>query len=145
MHNRGFSLLEMLIVLLIFGIILSFAYPNYQSHFVRAHRLEGQLALLDLANRMEHHFANYESYTEATVGTNSVHDVLAVAETSQGYYRLVILHASETHFTIQAIPQDPQAQADTRCQTLQLNDLGLQEIVSGPGGVPTGSWEECWT
>lgn len=135
----------MLIVLMIFGIILSFAYPNYQTYLVRAHRLEGQLALLDLANRMEHYFARYGHYTEATIGAHSEHDVLAIAETSQGYYRLTILNSTDTHFTIQAIPQGSHAQADKCCQTLQFNDLGLQEIVAGPGGHPTGTWEMCWT
>ena len=145
MQNSGFSLLEMLIVMLIFGIILSFAYPSYQTYLIRAHRLEGQMALLDLANHMEQYFAQYGTYAEATIGTHSERDVLSTALTSQGYYTLAIQNATETHFEIQAIPQRTQALGDTQCQTLQFNDQGMQDIASGPAGSPTGSWEECWT
>ena len=145
MQNKGFSLLEMLIVILIFGIILSFAYPSYQTYLIRAHRLEGQMALLDLANHMEQYFAQYGTYAEASVGTHSERDVLSTALTSQGYYTLVIQNATDTHFEIQAIPQGTQAQGDKQCQTLQFNDQGIQGIVSGPVGNPAGNWEECWT
>ena len=145
MQNPGFSLLVMLIVILIFGIILSFAYPSYQTYLIRAHRLEGQMALLDLANHMEQYFAQYGTYAEASVGTHSERDVLSTALTSQGYYTLVIQNATETHFEIQAIPQGTQAQGDKQCQTLQFNDQGIQGIASGPVGSPAGNWEECWT
>ena len=145
MRNLGFSLLEMLIVLVIFGIILSFAYPNYQTYMIRAHRLEGQIALLDLANRMEHYFAKYGHYSGATIGSESEHDVLANPETNQGYYLLSIQTATESQFAIQAIPHNIQADADLRCQSLQFKSEGEKSIGPGPGGAPSGTWEECWS
>ena len=134
----------MLIVLLIFSIILSFAYPSFQHYLIRAHRLEGQLGLLDLATKMEQYFAKHGTYAKATLGTNSEHDV-STAMTSQGYYTLVIQNTSDIHFNLQAVPQGIQGQTDKRCQTLQFNDQGIQSIVPGPGGSPTGNWEECWS
>lgn len=145
MQKLGFSLFEMLIVLLIFSIILSFAYPSFQHYLIRAHRLEGQLALLDLATKMEQYFAKHGTYAQATLGTNSEHDVLSTQMTSQRYYALVIQNNSDSHFNVQAVPQGIQAQTDKRCQTLQFNDQGIQSIEPGPGGSPTGSWEECWS
>lgn len=145
MQKLGFSLFEMLIVLLIFSIILSFSYPSFQHYLIRAHRLEGQLALLDLATHMEQYFAKHGTYTQATLGTNSEHDVLSTPMTTQGYYTLVIHDSTDLHFNLQAVPQGVQGQTDKHCQTLQFNDQGMQSIVPGPGGSPTGSWEECWS
>ncbi len=145
MRNQGFSLLEMLIVMLILSILLSFAYPSYQMYWTRAYRLEGQIAILNLANKMEQSFAQYGTYALASIGTNSEHDVLSTALTSQGWYVLNIQSASDTHYTLQAIPQNSQAQQDKQCQTLQINDQGIQSMVPGPGGSPTGTWETCWS
>lgn len=144
MSSQGFSLLELLIVLFISSILLSFAYPSYQQYILRSQRLEGQLALLELANKMEQHYAKYYNYAQATIGCGSEHDVLANAFTQQKYYALKIINASDQHFIIQAIPQNTQGQMDTLCQTLQLDDQGRQMIVAGPRGIPEGTWEACW-
>lgn len=144
MRQLGFSLIELMIVLLIFGIMLSFTYPSYQAYLVRSHRLEGQLALLNLAAQMEQYFARHGSYVGASIGTNSKFDVLATPFTAQGYYRLVIQNSSETQFKIQAIPQAEQARADLQCQILEFNDQGIQSTAAGPFGNPTGTWQDCW-
>jgi type IV pilus assembly protein PilE len=141
MRHLGFSLLELLIVILIFGILLSFSYPSYHMYTLRAQRLEGQLALLDLATQMEHYYSQHQTYANASIGTQSEYDVLSSALTMHGYYQLTIQHANDQHFTIQALPQ----QTDERCQSLQITDQGIQTIVSSPFGSPLGTWEECWS
>ncbi|MGV3740393.1 MAG: type IV pilin protein [Gammaproteobacteria bacterium] len=144
MLRHGFSLLELLVVLFLISILLSFAYPSYQKYLIRSHRLEGQLAILDLANRMEQYYAKYNTYAHATIGTGTEHDVLTKALTQQGYYELKIDNVSDQHFIIQAVPQGAQGQMDTACQTLQFDEQGKQTVVFGPGGIPVGTWEECW-
>lgn len=144
MRHQGFSLLELMITLAIVGILLSFAYPSYQTYTIRSHRLEGQTALLDLAHRMEQHFESYESYTDATIGAGTAHDVLASAQTTKGWYDLSIVMATEQHFLLQATPRNIQAKQDRECQALRFDDRGVQSIASGPSGVPTGTWERCW-
>lgn len=144
MRNQGFSLLEIIVVLVILSILLSFAYPSYQQHLLRMHRLEGQMALLDLANRMEAYFATFDTYAEASIGSGSERDVLSTAMTSHGWYALSIQSASETHFILQASPQNTQAKYDMRCQTLRFDAQGHQSIAAGPSGNPQGTWQECW-
>lgn len=144
MYRHGFSLLELLVVLFLISIILSFAYPSYQNYLIRSHRLEGQLAVLDLANRMEQYYAKYNTYAHATIGAGTEHDVLTSALTQQGYYALKIFTVSDQHFIVQAVPQGMQGQMDKFCQTLQFDDQGEQTVVFGPGGMPLGTREECW-
>lgn len=144
MYKQGFSLFEFLIVLFIFSILLSFVYPSYQNYLIRSHRLEGQLAVLDLANRMEQYFMQNHTYAHASIGAGNVHDVLTTALTQHGYYALRIYSANDQHFIVQAVPQETRGQVDLFCQTLQMDDLGVQTIVSGPSGSPIGKWDECW-
>ena len=144
MLRRGFSLLELLVVLFIFSILLTYAYPNYQLYLIRTHRLEGQLGVLDLANRMEQYFAKYHTYTQASIGTGNEHDVLNNAYTLQKYYLLRIHSATDKHYIVQAVPQKQQGQIDALCQILQMDDLGLQTVVAGPEGSPLGTEQECW-
>lgn len=140
----GFSLLEMLVVLAIMGIMLSMAYPNYRYHLIRIHRLEGQMALLDLAIRMEQYYARQDSYQNATIGQNTMTDVSPRALTSQGWYSLSITEANDNAFTLKATPR--LAQIDDRlCQPLTLNHLGKKGVAVGPHGLPLGDVGNCWS
>ena len=66
---NGFSLFELLAVLIIVGILVTIAYPGYRDYITRAHRSDGQTALFDLARRMEHYFSKHNTYQRATIGT----------------------------------------------------------------------------
>ena len=43
--NPGFSLIELMTVLLITGLLLTLAWPSYQSHVRRGHRLEAHVVV----------------------------------------------------------------------------------------------------
>ncbi|PJD90768.1 MAG: pilus assembly protein PilE [Legionella sp.] len=142
---KGFSLIELMIVIAIMSIILGFAYPSYQAYIVRAHRIEGQMALFDLANRMEKYYDHYATYANAAIETGTAYDVLRQRQTTQGWYELSIIMATDDHFIVQATPTRGQATQDHWCQTLRLNDQGEQSIAAGPGGHPSATWADCWS
>ena len=145
MTQNGFSLVELMIVLVITGILLSFTYPSYQAYLVRTHRIEGQTALFDLAHRMEEYFIEHSDYSLATIGNNPEQDVLTSAITAQGWYELSIVQSSNEHYLLQATPLGPQGAQDHLCQSLRLNDQGIESISPGPSGTPTGQASECWS
>ncbi len=136
----GFSLLELLIVLTITAILFNLAYPSWLSYWVRAHRVDGQMALFNLAQRMENHFTQHASYV-LKEGTSPLLDNPL---SPQGWYELSIVKATELHYTIQATPRNTQATQDLSCQSLRLNDQGMQSIGPGPNGYPVGNALDCW-
>ncbi len=142
--KRGYTLIEMLIVLAIVGILASIAYPSYQDYLIRSRRSDGQSALLDLANRMESYYLDHQSYQFATIGHGGHHDVLSQAMTPGNEYTLKIVQATKNTYVLQATPIGSQAKADTRCQSLVLNYLGVRGITSGPAGSPVGTADQCW-
>ena len=63
--HRGFSLIELMIVVTIIGILAGIAYPSYQSMVVSGYRATGQADLLALAAAMERHHSGEFSYKGA--------------------------------------------------------------------------------
>lgn len=63
MNQKGFSLIELMIVVVIIGIIASIAVPGYQNSVMRSSRGDGMTALLDIMRAQENFFANEYTYT----------------------------------------------------------------------------------
>lgn len=136
MITRGFTILELLVVLVIIGILSFMLYPNYTSYLVNSRRLEGQMALLALASQMENHYALHQTYEKATIGKDT--------NSANNWYKLYISSQTDTFFELDAIPLKSQAVNDKLCQTLTFNSLGKKDIKAGPLGAPTGNADFCW-
>ena len=46
---RGFSLIELLTVLVILSILIGFAYPSYRQHVIKANRSDAHIAIQKIA------------------------------------------------------------------------------------------------
>jgi len=136
--EKGFTLIELMIVILIVGILVAIAYPSYQEHVTRARRTDGQTALLDLASRLERYYSERNTYQTATIGTGANTDILNTNTTPEGWYVLSITNQTPTAYTIQAAPRNAQS-SDTRCLNLTYNSLGQKGFSS-----VTGSLDRCW-
>jgi type IV pilus assembly protein PilE len=61
-HNRGFTLIELMIVVAILGIIVAIAYPSYRTHVLKGNRASAQAFLMDAAQRQQQYFLDNRSY-----------------------------------------------------------------------------------
>lgn len=134
--NKGFSLIELLIVLVITSIFATISYPSYRHYVARAHRTDGQMGLLDLACRMETYYSKHDTYQTATIAAGKSTDVLSRNQSPNGWYTLSITNITSTTYNLQATPTHAQ---DTRCQSLTLDSSG----VKGVTGVVTDI-SQCW-
>jgi type IV pilus assembly protein PilE len=144
--SRGFTLIELMIVIAVVAILMLVALPAYQDQVRKAKRTVAKSELQDLLARQEQFFVNNRQYaTDLTLlgfgdatsyMINSDGDEV-VGTSSDRIYSISISGASATAFTLAAAPQLAQAK-DTRCGTLQITSAG----VKSEGG--TGSVSDCW-
>lgn len=127
---KGFTLIELMIVVAIIGILAAVGYPSYTSYVTKANRADAIGGLLTLAGRMEEYYVNNDTYAGATVAT-----LYGGTTTQEGLYTLTMAPAPTAFvYTLVATP----VKTDAECATLTLNQLGVK------GSTGTATTAECW-
>jgi type IV pilus assembly protein PilE len=91
---KGFTLIELMIVVAIVAILAAVALPSYRQHVVRAARVQAQAELLELASLQEKIFLNSNNYcasvTAAYNGTAAGGLGRTSGQTNDGRYTLAL-------------------------------------------------------
>ncbi len=140
---RGFSLIELMIVVAIVGILAWLASANYRNYVLRTNRTEARLALLAIQAAQERYFVQNNQYaqTMATViataasGGLGVTNLTAGGVTPNGYYTISFQAATANTYTIQAVATGTQVKDTAACLTLSINDQGARLPLDSTG---------CW-
>ena len=64
-HNRGFSLIELMIAVAVVGILAAVAYPAFTEQIVKGKRGECRSGALQTMQQEERYFGQYNTYVEA--------------------------------------------------------------------------------
>lgn len=133
--QKGFTLIEVMIVVVIIGILAAIAYPSYDEYIKRGNRTEGQAFLSDIAARQERYYSQTHKYVTDIDKINEIGlsgDNASISET--GKYTLG-LAGGGGGYTLTANNQFN----DAKCTTLTLNAQGIR----GSTGSRSGN-NECW-
>ena len=125
--QRGFTLIELMIVVAIIAILAAVAYPSYRDYMLRGRIAEGTAGLQTLRADMERHYQNNRTYASVSGGAAAPCSTNRIA----GSFTLSCSGTpTGTAFTIQAVGDG---------FTFTVNNLNVR-TTSGPWGSCTTAW-----
>ncbi len=106
-HTRGFTLIELMIVVAIVAVLAMIAYPSYSRQVQKSRRAQAKADLTELAQGLEREFTANRDYTGYTLafatsprdaGTTVAYDI-AIDQLTASTYRLTATAAGRRHRT----------------------------------------------
>ncbi len=129
---RGFTLIEMMIVVVVIGILAAIAYPAYTEQVRQARRADATSALLNVSQQLERCFTQFAAYNSANCG------VALPQNSPDGHYEITAPVRNATQYTLTATPVAGGVQAgETRCVAFSLTQAGVQTATGTLGN-------DCW-
>lgn len=111
---RGFTLIELMIVLAVVAILTAVSYPVYRQHIIRGNREGAKAELVEIAAQQEKIYLNSDAYTSsitaAYTGTSAGGLGRTTGKTANSRYSLSIVTAAQS-YTVTATPVSGSVQA----------------------------------
>jgi len=126
--NRGFTLIEMLIVIAIIGIVITIGYPSLTEYVKKGRRTEVAGLLSEQAQILERFYSKSNLYTGATLSAGN------------DYYTITPTLTDQT-FLLTATRKAGSAMATDKCGDFTITNTGVRSMVNAASGLTT---KDCW-
>ncbi|MEH6592005.1 MAG: type IV pilin protein [Halioglobus sp.] len=130
-NQGGFTLIELMIVVVIVAILLAIALPGFQDQVIRGHRAAAQAQMLDIANREQQFLLANRTYANKTLMETNGYTLPPEVAAHYGYAVTVALLTIPT-FNITFTPTGRQAKDGA---------LTLDHLGNKGRGLDTDSWD----
>ena len=127
--NRGFTLIEIMIVIAIIGIVMTSAAPSLTEYVKKGRRTEVAGLLSEQAQILERFYSKNNVYTGIT-GLSTGND----------FYTLTPTLTDQT-FLLTAARKTGTAMATDKCGDFTLTNTGVRSMVNATAGLTT---KDCW-
>jgi type IV pilus assembly protein PilE len=143
-HGTGFTLIELMVIVVVVSLLAAIAYPGYQQYVKRGRRADAKAALTEMAQFMERYYSENNSYSAASLPVTTspreggaVYNLKFGGSCTDGSTSVGI--SPQAHcFLVQAIPVTDGLMDGDECGTFGLDNTG-NKVVSGDAGAA-----QCW-
>lgn len=146
--QRGITLIELMIVVVIVGILSAIAYPNYTQYVQRSNRAEARSVLLENSQILERNYTTANRYDAVNPdGTGGAPAIIGQSPKSgTAIYNVTVATAAVNGaagqaFTLSATPVAGGSMAGDACGVITLTNTGTR----GAAGATTNAiLDQCW-
>ena len=148
--QRGFTLIELVIAMVIASILAAIAIPSYNSYIMKSRRTDAKSALLDLANLEERYYSTNNTYTSTPSNLGYPTTATVPFPVGSGYYNIsaitVVAAVAPVSSTSAGTPATYTITALPVATNSQIRDSGCTSFTISSGGVQTstGTSTTCW-
>ena len=137
----GFTLIEVMIVVVIVGLLVAVALPSYRNSVIKTNRATAQGDLMGFAQAMEKEYALFFTYASAVAGTTFPAQSPIDGKTKK--YNLSIVAATLGGYRLRATPIASSGQGGDGL--MEINHLGQRFWDKNNDGDVTDAGENNWT
>jgi type IV pilus assembly protein PilE len=141
----GFSLVELMIVVVIVAILAGIAYPSYVNQILRSHRAEAKSVLLQVQLGQEKYFLQNNAYVTTAAllvaaPTAGPPGLGILATSPGGHYNITVAtNGPAPSFIVTATAAGAQLN-DTECKTFTITQTGAKAATDSGGSASTVCW-----
>jgi type IV pilus assembly protein PilE len=146
-HDRGFTLVELVITIAVVAILAALAYPSFLSAIRKSRRSDAVAALTSVQQAQERWRNNKAAYAGNGVLTTAAPDGLGLSATSSsGHYSISIADADASGYKLIASAANGSTQLlDDGCQAMSITLAGGNLTYGGANsGAASTDPKNCW-
>ena len=142
--QKGFSLVELMVVVAIVAILAAVAIPAYTQHTIKSNRAAAESFIMGVSNKQEQYILDARQYAGVAAAPGDATGLTTLGMTVpvdvSKNYNITIGSVSLTppNYTVTATPIGSQLTSDTNCGSVSINQAGTKNITG------TSTVANCW-
>jgi type IV pilus assembly protein PilE len=135
--EKGFTLIELVIVIGIVGILVAIAIPSYESSVVKSNRKAAAGCMLEASQFMERFYTTNLRYDQDLAGAAVSMPALSCRTDLTSSYTIAFQATpTTTAYTVQATPLGRQLAKDPGCLIMRIDQTGAKSVTGSLLATP---------